>query len=174
MSVEVKEKTLTAMQLALYGQAEVLIANGNRGEIVSIDFLRNEAFIEHDKNTEWIPLSALKPILRPLSDMSDEEALRVCELADHTPFITKKKWDIDRGRDDVIYISSKKNEYSFAIYIHKNTGYGDVTVTRHYEDIEPETEQTSNISLITQFYLERGLDCFGWIDNGVALDKTKI
>lgn len=174
MSVEVKEKTLTAMQLALYGQAEVSIANGNRGEIVSVDFLRNEAFIEHDENTEWFSLSALKPILRPMTDLTSDEILKVCELAAHAPFLTKKRWEVNRERDDVIYISSKRSEYSFAIYTHKNTGYGDVTITRHHEDIEPETEQTSNIGLITQFYLERGLDCFGWIDSGIAINKTKI
>jgi hypothetical protein len=175
MTTKTKERALTSMQFALYGQVEVSF-NGGRGRIASIDFIQNRAFVEYaDTNDEeWFSLELLRPVLRPMSNITDEEILKVCELADHTPFLTKKKWNIDRRRDDVIYISSKRSDFSFAIYTHKNTGYGDVTVTRQHEDNDPETEQTSRTGDIVQFYLDNKLDCFGWIDSSLALDKTKL
>lgn len=131
---------------------------------------------------EW----KLKPYLRPMHTISDDELLAVCELADHTPFLSKKKWEIDRKRDDVIYIKSKRSEFSFAVYISNKTGYGDISIFREYDrepkDFDPknpdavdkEPEPLSNIGLITKFYLDHYLDCFGWIDQNLAIDKTKV
>jgi hypothetical protein len=172
-----KKRCLTAQELALYLGCDVIVFNAPSPVILKAVSSDNKALVNHEHHEYWMGIDIpnnIKPILRPISDMTDEEILQVCEIANHLPFVNKKKWEIKREKDN-IFIRSEFSDYSFMIYINDRTGFGDVNVYRaHDPDDEIELEQTGDIALITKFYLERRLDCFGWIEQGLAINKTKI
>jgi len=115
--------------------------------------------------------SEIKPILRPLSDMTEKEALEVCKLASPTAWgdYRFKKWTatLDPKSNNSWKAYDVKNEnspYSFIVDMID----GDITL---WDEGDYEN------SLLNQnyrfWYLTKHFDLFGLIEAGLAIDQTK-
>ena len=115
----------------------------------------------------------VKPILRPLSDMTEEECLRLCEFTSPTIFgdFRYKKWKVIKERE---WDETQKNyavkregdEHSFTI----DCIDGDIFLWCDDEYIDaPYMNFNYRFEL-----LKMEFDLFGLIDEGLAIDKTKL
>ena len=135
------ETKLTAADLALYlgCECQALTRTG------TIDIVNSRGFcIVSDGVYSWSePIKNIKPILRPLSDMTEDEAL----------FCEKELFN-----DGEIPTSQQAEVAKIAIRDHFGT---------------PKLASWRIGLLITRYLLSSHFDLFGWIDAGLAIDKTK-
>lgn len=108
----------------------------------------------------------LKPLLRPISDMTEEEATRIAIIMYGQPDSVKWRME-DKGN----YFNVYRRHYVESFTIDKASGDID-----RYEkwDGETEIQITLNHHFITHYLLSRGFDLFGLIEAGLAIDKTKL
>lgn len=119
-------KTLTAKELALYLECECTTAQwflndtGSR-VLIGMDIETGEVRVKLDRGAFWLPARDVKPILRPLSDMTEQE----------------------------------KNEYNMmqpdlsGLWINLNAKRTVWALSKHF-------------------------DLFGWIEQGLAIDKSTL
>jgi len=119
----------------------------------------------------------IKPILRRLSDMTEEEAIRVHREATKTPFLPA-----DKDEYDVTYIKDKSEVCSIEVvdlripntYTNINIE-GNVLVYMHEHNKEPKIcERVANQNHITHYLLQQQFDLFNLIDAGLAFDAKTI
>ena len=120
------ETKLTAQDLALYLGCDVEWL-GERGCTLAGINTADQSFnpvglVYSNGLTIWTPERAVKPILRPLSDITEPEEMEVQNMVDQM-----------------------------------GVGYNAIHGAQ-----------------ITGFLLSRHFDLFGWIESGLAIDKTKI
>lgn len=116
--------------------------------------------------------SEVKLVLRPLSDMSEEEILEVCKLASPEAFgdyrFSKWKVQLDPKSDNVWQaweVTNERSSYCFMVYAQD----GDVYLYDG-DDID-----TSLINANYRFwYLSKGFDLFGLQEKGLAIYKTDV
>lgn len=118
-------------------------------------------------------LSNWKLVLRPLSDMTEEEALKICSIVSPTIFgdYRYKKWTVSKDRDwdySQKYYDVKRegDSHSFTV----DCIDGDVLL---YDDNTYIDAPFMNFNYKFE-YLKMHFDLFGLIDAGLAIDKTKI
>jgi len=124
------DKTLTAKELALYLGCECQYVDGLIFELCGIVNIFGEPHAEgriSSNKTSAYPLSTVKPILRPLSDMTEEE--------------DKECHNIMFGE----FAEKVKDKYII-----------------HYEGKK------------IAYLLSKHFDLFGWIEAGLAIDKTTL
>lgn len=127
----------------LYGK-EVWVLTGINGNYWYVE-RRNSSLHE-------VGIQDIKPILRSLSDMTEEESIWVAGLT-FTDNVSKKK----------------KAEYGRAII-----GYHFLEEAYSGELLRMAMEFSSNDSFeLTRYLLSKGFDLFGLIEAGLAIDKTK-
>ena len=113
----------------------------------------------------------LKPILRPLSDMTDDELLEFAKICS--------------GADSFRIGKAVANNYKLVICIF-GEGFGksvenlmvsergETWYTSYFNDDENGGRNVINQHQQTIWLLSRHFDIFGWISAGLALDKTKL
>ncbi len=111
--------------------------------------------LEENGNPEMscsVPCTKVKPILRPLSDMTEDEAIRVTGLSEYAPNFT--------------IVKVTRNEYKDLIVSWKGL-----------DDVPKEFNATGELFFCAeqfQYLLSKHFDIFGLIEDGLAIDKTKI
>src|SRR5690606_24799191 len=104
--------------------------------------------------------------LRPLSDMTEEEAVDIAIIMYGKPDSVKWRME-DKGDFFRVY----RKHYSESFTIDKASG----DIDRYSKcDGKSELETTLQHHFITKYLLSRGFDLFGLIDSGLAIDKTKL
>lgn len=102
-----------------------------------------------------VNINAVKPILRPLSDMTEDEGIEVCK------FIVVEK------RQNQIDLQELTSSHIW--YIDGEMWYGD-GVSEVYDKYIKFNELSADQF---RYMLSKGFDLFGLIDAGLAIDKTK-
>lgn len=102
----------------------------------------------------------IKLLLRPLSDMTEEEKVEFIHLK-----FRSIMGNIDRTFVTKIHPTESPNIISFSFY--KSVGCGAEAGSRTYYINQSDPEQF-------QYLLSRGFDLFGLIEAGLAIDKTKM
>jgi hypothetical protein len=155
------------------------IANGMRYKVACIDKrIKGTRFNPFGREV-WndFELHKIKPILRRLADMTEEEAVRVHREATKTPFLPA-----DKDEYDVTYIKDKGEVCSIQVVdlrmpkMHTNINIeGDVLVYIHEHNEEPKIcERVANQHHITHYLLTQHFDLFGLIDAGLAIDEKTL
>lgn len=114
-------------------------------------------------------ISNIKPILRPLSDMTEEEAIKLCSVYSPEAFGDYRfsKWVAVRDEANFCYnVTNKKSDMSFSVDIEE----------MHIKVYEGGSDTYPSIEKHTYFteYLCMGFDIFGLISKNLAIDKTKL
>lgn len=118
-------------------------------------------------------LGDYKPVLRPLSDMKEEEVLKICSIVSPTIFgdFRYNKWKVTIERE---WDSTQKNytvvregdSHSFEV----DCIDGDIFLWEDHQYIDaPYMDFNYKFE-----YLKMGFDLFGLIDAGLAVDKTTL
>ncbi|MGL5261864.1 MAG: hypothetical protein ACRC9P_05720, partial [Bacteroides sp.] len=82
-----------------------------RGEVTTLDALDIEggAFVGENRMVSFVNLKYIKPILRPLSDVTEAEARSFLKLA-HGGLINSTEINIDTIDKDALYLSSELSD----------------------------------------------------------------
>lgn len=141
---------LTAQQLALYLGQKVSTDIGIG--VIDTIALHNTVLVtfEDDEDGEAcdFPCDEVNPILRKLSSLTEDEAVRIYEILSGKPAITPK---VNGGYSSMLE------------YLHSDTNYRFKEIT--FLCGHPQT---------WQYLLSIGIDLFGWIDADLAIDKATI
>lgn len=138
--------------LHLYIGCEFL-ADGNRDTLAGVHYHANGIFALLGRETEsttpegwWVDNCDFKLLLRPLSSMTEEEKVRLA------------LWEFPNIKEAEI---SKNDSDNASICFRSETG---MKCYLNFHHISPES---------TRKLLKAGLDLFGLIESGLAIDKTK-
>lgn len=125
-----------------------------------IGTIKDIAFHE-DKYCNQIDLCGdFKPILRPLSDMTEEEALALAKIHD-----SEGDWRVvDRCRLWILV----QDQYANKIFIQ----FSDDGNLWDCEDADGSVSGYETFEAV-KYLFSRGFDLFGLIESGLAIDKTK-
>lgn len=112
----------------------------------------------------------VKPILRNLTDITDDEAITVCELYNPLPFEghRKKNWQVDRSSVNeyqYLYLKNERNDFSF------NIDCKEWSLEMYNKN---ELCETHNIMKSTHYLLMQGFDLFGLLESELAINKTTL
>lgn len=111
-----------------------------------------------------------RPILRPLTDMTEEEVLELCKVASPEIFGDYRfsKWIVERSPHEYCHWTvSNKNSLD---YFNISSVDGDVDIYGKDGEFDP-TNIDSNYRF---WYLKKGFDIFDLILEGLAIDKTTL
>lgn len=110
-----------------------------------------------------------KPILRPLSDMTEEEAADVYTI-ERDRILHSPTNDVDvRQRTDFGWVVTRLDHLNVGLLIK----YDGVCYKVINEGKRPAIEPAMNQPLIFHYLLSKYFDLFGLIEAGIAIDKTK-
>lgn len=145
-------KPLTAQQLALYLGCECETGSwfpkfiGTR-VLIAVDIATDQVRINFGEGEDqhWLPCRDVKPTLRPLSNITKEEIADLFEV----------KGTILRGNYDHPFFQIQ---------------YNDLNGLSRFE--HRYITQLSPAQVV--FLLGKHFDLFGWIEAGLAIDKTKL
>lgn len=132
-----KQKELTAADLALYLGCEVETPAG-AGRLYRVEDAPLCGVLFNDRTTNYFldfTPAQVKPLLRPLSDMTEEEAREVLTICDYS-------------KDAAFYDTDYWLTCISDLIIGNPAGW--------------------------RYLLSRRIDLFGWLESGLAIDKTKI
>lgn len=125
---------------------------------------------EYEHQILW-KFNEIKPILRPLSDMTDVEIIKVAKIADCLPigwYDNNGYWEINRTDHPNIGIEVCCNgKYAIRVTFKKPALYF-VDYEKSGVFYLPETIE------IFRYLLSKHFDLFGLIDAGLAIDKTTL
>ena len=136
------------------------------------------------KSERWeFPIIDMKPILRPLSDMTDKEIDEVASILLDKETNCYHKWRSEDG--DYIIATWKKEQappYDKEKYDYMTMGMmisGDFSIKHHWDyhsskGVGTTNEPLHNSHKITRYLLSKHFDLFGLIESGEAIDKTTI
>lgn len=133
-----------------------------------------EAWIRVPKGERVIPAivrpDLVKPILRNLADITDEEMIAVCEFYNPLPFQVGKRanWVVDRtctGEYQYIGLKNDRNDFSFNM----DCKYWALEMYNKQEQCEAQCQMKS-----IQYLLSKGFDLFELIESGLAINKTTL
>lgn len=148
---------------------------------------------------EFMPSEGIKPIFRPLSDISDGEAVELFNIG-RGAHSDNKIDEVKRMATNEFYLRTGIAEYLFGFWSgHDNDvrvpiGYTfyikryyiseDLSVSNsgiesspsHFTPIKNEDKIVSckNQTELFRYLLSKGFDLFGLIEAGLAIDKTKL
>ena len=135
------------------------------------------------EHTMILPAKKFKPYLRPLSDMTEEEAKELVWLCMDNPHLKDKSYRIDK---DEIQINVVPNDggnmldANIQVYIEIDcrcwTGnlaiWNDGAFILREEDSD-RNEPIPDTADKVRYLLSKGFDLFNLVSDGLALDKTK-
>lgn len=163
------ETKLTASDLALYMGCECQTSTRTG----TIDIVNSRGFcIVLDGVYSWSePIKNIKPILRPLSDMTDEEEKEFVPLCagsqiarfsrDQSGASNWRQWIVEFENGDVDHLIMNES--------------GETWFRSYFESAERRRNWSNTINQHKQtvWLLRHHFDLFGWIPAGLAIDKTK-
>ena len=137
---------LTAADLALYLGCEVLVPYAPQTERIGQlrEVGQKSSWVRFELHTSAYKSHEIKPILRPLSDMTEEEARDLCQIVDGD------ESEQVAENSALKYFRQREEWYGARIYLL----LGKPNAWRY---------------LLSKYF-----DLFGWIPAGLAIDKTKI
>lgn len=113
-------------------------------------------------------IELIKPLLRPLSSMTDEEVLAICKRACENVYGDYRfsKWTVGKSPHEMCHwdVTNKSSRHSFTV----SSIDGDVML---YDGQEVDHVYINSNHRF--WYLKHGFDLFDLIPNGEAIDKTK-
>lgn len=160
-------KKLTVNELALYLGCEV--------EVQFKDMCDNNKLVKEKRNLNTLTLTyfdlyeLFKPILRPLSDITEEEAIEVLKICLPYAELLEVSEDFERFQKD--------DEEARIYYWHESqtidegTTYTEEALTISFDtcDVYSHWGHTNNFHSITAFLLTKHFDLFNWIEQGLAI-----
>lgn len=126
------------------GSRGILTGVTNGGHECEIQFFLEDG-INVEEEPEWNEAHEVKLILRPLSDMTEEEGIECATTFFHDCEGKDVKVEDNYGTKKIIWR----------------------TASIHFPDVYYTPD-------ITRYLLSKGFDLFGLIDAGLAIDKTKL
>ncbi len=143
---------LTVQDLVMFLGCDCAVHRVNqdlRGHITLELLLSYENDMVAKRKSEWY-ITDIKPILRPLSDFTEEEKKYISDIADRVNYRCFK--DVFEGKR-VIGLSWDKSS-SLGFLLNAPAGFG--------------------VAEIQKYLIQKHFDIFNWIEKGLAIDKTKI
>ncbi|MFN3405167.1 MAG: hypothetical protein ACK40G_13800 [Cytophagaceae bacterium] len=115
----------------------------------------------------------VKPILRRLSDITDEEAIEVAKMVCYR---------LQRGLEPLHYKFLRGNTNKVEVSYNNSIGYASSIIEITKDGVCFSSEKcgaikdyyTPNQYKVTQYLIANGLDVFNWIETEKAIDKTKL
>ena len=165
---------LTAADLALYLGCEVEWT-GERGYFLAGINTGQENFnpvglVSEQMEPVWVKFDEIKPILRPLSDMTERELLqfaKICTGADS--FEIKQAVAINYKLVRCIFGQGRTVEVELLMVSES----GETWYTSYFDSDERGGRNVIRQHQQTVWLLSKHFDLFGWIDAGRAIDKAK-
>lgn len=120
------------------------------GKMIDMDIRCKQSAIEVDGVPIDFDWTEIKPILRPITDITKDELRLIAKLTAPTEDISGKYLDDAFTQMQNLFIKHGINAFSF--------------------------DELSSMQIfeVTALFLKQGFDLFGLIEAGLAIDKTKI
>lgn len=141
----------------LYIGCKAVSDSGIEGRIVEYNLEYSLCKIEISNSTIGKPISEIKPLLRPLSDMTEEEGYEI--YFQYFGSKTAEDWSGDTGS---------------AYFRPKKVQPGKYHGLRIVDGIDYSSGDFGTVIKILPFLLSKRFDLFGLINAGLAIDATKI
>lgn len=141
----------------LYIGCKVVADSGIKGRLVEYNLEHSLCNIEISNGTIGKPVNEIKPLLRPLSDMTEEEGYEI--YFQYFGSKTAEDWSGDTGS---AYFRPKK--------IKPGKYHG----LRIVDGIDYSSGDFGTVIKILPFLLSKYFDLFGLIEKGLAIDATKL
>jgi hypothetical protein len=165
---------LTAADLALYLGCEVLVhyapSTERIGQLREVG--QNGSWVRFELHTSAYKSHEIKPILRPLSDMTEGELLEFAKLCSgasqfqiEKSAVTNYKrvrclfFDAGLLGEEWLVVSDSGETWYTSYFDQNKVGGGRNIINQHQQ---------------TVWLISNHFDIFGWIPAGLAIDKTKI
>lgn len=163
-----EKKELTVADLALYLGCEVLFEN----EVYVLEGVNERVARPYQICIgPWVKIKDVKPILRPLSDMSDKELLEFAELCTYANgFEIEKAVAVNYKRVKCLFGDGWNQQVEYLIVNES----GETWYTSYFNNEEAGGRNVVNQHEQTIWLIRHQFDIFGWIKSGLAIDKTKI
>lgn len=141
------------------------------GKLISIELDRKILSLDTRYRIEFHYLQTyFKLNLRPLSDMTEEEAVDIYTLErDRVLHVATNDHDISK-RTDFGWVITRLDHMNIGLLVR----FDGVCYKVIDEGKKPTIEPAMNQPIIFQYMLSKGFDLFGLIEAGLAIDKTKI
>jgi hypothetical protein len=145
-------KQLTENQLALFLDCQALFTYAGEPNPMMTAAINYDRLIAYSKGG----FDSIKPILRPLRDITEEEAKHI--------YHSIKNYQSEKSvKEDIEYMTEKDPDYKWSYVEQFNTCH---------EYYEPILYNDAGNSSVWFYLLSRGFDLFNWIEQGLAIDKT--
>ena len=135
--MEKEKENLDATQSLL---TDIISWEKDLSEYASLESILRERYEIHKREVK----------LKPLSELTDEQCIAICRVAEELPFCGTAKWEVVRN-EHYISVESKRNNYSFMI----DPKDGDIAVY-FYDDLKT----TDNMAQIIKWYSDNNFDVF--------------
>jgi hypothetical protein len=149
---------LTAKDLALYLGCKAygsqkydhpVLSESRTGELVDVDIKENSIWLYSNGVQQRFLPHNVKPILRPFSSLTEAEVKGISSIVHLVTF------------DEYLPTPDNKEMLYEATVLYRKYGL---------KFIEGTSEE---IALICKYFISLGIDVFGWIEKGIAIDGTK-
>lgn len=108
-----------------------------------------------------------KPILRPLSDMTEEEAIEIAKIIYGQP--DSVKWKVESNKyKKALLVYRRHYQKRFVICLES----GEIECY-DMDGVDESKDIYMNQHFVTKYLILKQFDVFGWIEKGLAIEKTK-
>jgi hypothetical protein len=149
---------ITVQEMAMFLGCDVEYSHPEGKEVKPLTFFWLQEYEEIIESEE----ESFKPILRPISNITEEEMKELYLLVFKRPFVGDNITHRDLGMKCERYVLWSGLE---RLFIYKD---GDVEADSdlvHYKVHRP---------TVLKWMILKQFDVFGWIEKGLAIDKTKL
>ena len=135
--------------------------------------------------TRTIKIQFLRPILKPIAALDDLDCIKIAEIIYGRP--DSVKWRVEKrfsSNAKLSFFNVYRRHYSKSFTIDVPTGeiecyekeIATTAIPEPLNDNEKVTEKDiyNRQHEVTRFFLSHGYDIFGLIEDGIAIDKTKL
>jgi len=159
-----EQERLTEKDFALFLGAKMRCQQkGHQYKDFIIDFKNIEYFV----NSPFAKSYEVKPILRPLSDIKEQELIDIAKVIYGNPDSVKWRVEFNKYRNcHLVYRKHYNKRFTYCCETGEIECY-DMDGVDECKDIY------MNQHHVTKYLISKHLDVFGWIEKGLALDSTK-
>lgn len=122
-------------------------------------------------DSQWYPVERIKPILRPLSDMTEEEAIEIGEIVigtyDSVKFRVERK-ESNTGRFQYLKVHKEHRGYGKSLTIDEN---GEIDVYDNHDDGSHSIYMKQHF--VTKYLLSKGFDIFNLHEEKLCLYRNE-
>jgi hypothetical protein len=110
----------------------------------------------------------IKPIVRPLSDIKEEELIEIAKIIYGQPDSVKWKVEFNKYRNcHLIYRRHYSKRFTFCCESGEIECY-------EMDAVDECKDVYMNQHFVTRYLISKQFDLYGWIKKGLAIDKTKV